>query len=83
MFCFSKICPYELINCILNFCILFSNSISMALTCYNLKEITEASILYLTLGALITSMFCVSVKQASGIERYVKLDYFKQESSRI
>ena len=71
MKCLSDYCNLEITSCILNFCILISNSLSMAMTCYNLhgSEFTEAII---SIVSLSISIICVSIKQSLHLEEKIK-----------
>lgn len=76
-FCLAEICPYTFLNCFLNFLLLISNSVSMSMTMYNLKEIKDTIEFGIILSSLITSMFCVAIKQSTGIEKYIKIERIK------
>ena len=51
-----------------------SNSVSMSMTMYNLKEIINTIEFGIILTSLITSMLCVAIKQSTGIEKYIKIE---------
>ena len=79
MACFpDNICPYEIINCVLNFILLFTNSVSMSMTMYNLKLVENTIEFSLVLGSLILSMLCVALKQSLNLEKMIKLTKIKK-----
>jgi len=76
--CFKNFCNYELLNCILNFLLLISNSVSMAITCYNLRQVETYFEFILILASLGLSMVCISIKQSLKLETIIKENKIKK-----
>lgn len=67
-----EIC-YETLNCVLNFVLLFCNSVSMSMTFYNLKSVVNLYEKVIILTSVILSMVIVALKQSIGLEKKIKL----------
>jgi len=68
---------YECLNCILNFLLLISNSMSMVITCYNLQNVESYIEFVLILVSLGISMLCVAIKQSMKLESIIKEEKIK------
>lgn len=73
--CFQNL---EFLNCFLNFLLLISNSVSMAITCYNLRNVENCYEFIFILSSLGVSMICVSVKQSMKLESIIKENKIKK-----
>jgi len=76
MMCIKNI-EYECLNCVLNFLLLISNSMSMVITCYNLQNVESPTEFVLILVSLGISMLSVAIKQSMKLESIIKVEKIK------
>lgn len=76
MMCIKNI-DYECLNCVLNFLLLISNSMSMVITCYNLQNVESSIEFVIILSSLGISMLCVAIKQSMKLESIIKEEKIK------
>ena len=76
MMCLKNI-DYECLNCVLNFLLLMTNSISMVITCYNLQNVESYIEFVIILSSLGVSMLCVAIKQSMKLESIIKEEKIK------
>jgi len=69
---------YEFLNCILNFLLLSTNSMSMVITCYNLQNVESTIEFVLILISLGISMLCIAIKQSMKLESIIKEEKIKR-----
>lgn len=69
---------YEFLNCILNFMLLSTNSMSMVITCYNLQNVESTVEFILILISLGISMLCIAIKQSMKLESIIKEEKIKR-----
>lgn len=69
---------YEFLNCILNFMLLSTNSMSMVITCYNLQNVESTIEFILILISLGISMLCIAIKQSMKLESIIKEEKIKR-----
>ena len=68
---------YECLNCVLNFLLLITNSISMVITCYNLQNVESSMEFVIILTSLGISMLCIAIKQSMKLESIIKVEKIK------